>query len=110
MQLIAFALRTCLPALPETFVPRVFPMRGREEIEPTVERVIFYESPAPLTSPQRSMTPADDSTSATSTATGVACATPSSPRPRPVGSLDLTPDRPLGSKSLTDTRPRRVVL
>lgn len=47
-QLIAFALRvylTALPMTPETFVSRVFPMRGRKEIEPTVERVIFHENP-----------------------------------------------------------------
>ena len=47
-QLIAFALRvylTALPMTPETFVSRVFPMRGRKEIEPTVERVVFYENP-----------------------------------------------------------------
>jgi hypothetical protein len=47
-QLIAFALRvylTALPMTPETFVSRVFPMRGRKELEPTVERVIFYENP-----------------------------------------------------------------
>jgi hypothetical protein len=47
-QLMAFALRVYLPALPmtpETFVSRVFPMRGRKEIGPTVERVFFYENP-----------------------------------------------------------------
>jgi hypothetical protein len=47
-QLISFALRTylgALPMTPETFVSRVFPLRGRKEIEPTVERVVFYENP-----------------------------------------------------------------
>jgi hypothetical protein len=47
-QLIAFALRVYLAALPmtpETFVSRVFSARGRKEIEPTVEHVIFYENP-----------------------------------------------------------------
>ncbi len=47
-QLITFALRVYLAALPmtpETFVSRVFPMRGRKEIEPTIERVVFYENP-----------------------------------------------------------------
>lgn len=48
MQLIAFVLRvymTTLAMTPETFVSRVFPMHGRKEIEPTVERIIFYENP-----------------------------------------------------------------
>ena len=48
MQLIAFAQRTylkTLPMTPETFVSRVFPMHGRKEIEPDVERIIFYENP-----------------------------------------------------------------
>jgi len=48
MQLMAFALRlylTSLPMTPETFVTRVFPTRGRKEIEPNVERIIFYENP-----------------------------------------------------------------
>lgn len=47
-QLIAFALRVYLTAramTPETFVSRVFPVRGRKEIAPTVERVVFYENP-----------------------------------------------------------------
>ncbi len=47
-QLIAFALRLYLTALPmtsENFVSRVFPMRGRKEIGPDLERVIFYENP-----------------------------------------------------------------
>ena len=47
-QLIAFALRTYftdLPMTPETFVSRVFPVPGRKEIEPTVERIVFYENP-----------------------------------------------------------------
>ena len=30
---------------PETYVSRVFPVRGRKEIEPTVEHIIFYENP-----------------------------------------------------------------
>jgi len=29
---------------PDTFVSRVFPTRGRREIEPTVERVVFFEN------------------------------------------------------------------
>ena len=48
MQLISFALRRYLttPALSaETFVSRVFPIRGRKELEPAVERIIFYENP-----------------------------------------------------------------
>jgi len=47
-QLISFVLRLyllVLPMTPETFVNRVFPMRGRKEIEPTQERVVFYENP-----------------------------------------------------------------
>lgn len=47
-QLITFALReyaVTLPMTPETFVSRVFPLRGRKEIEPEVERVVFYENP-----------------------------------------------------------------
>ena len=46
-QRIAFALRIYLPALPmtpDTFISRVFSMHGRKEIEPTIERVIFYEN------------------------------------------------------------------
>lgn len=48
MQLMAFALRvylTALPMTPETFVTRLFPIRGRKEIENTAERVYFYENP-----------------------------------------------------------------
>lgn len=48
IQLITFALRKYLPALsmtPETFVSRVFPVRGRREIDPDLERVVFYENP-----------------------------------------------------------------
>lgn len=48
MQLITFALRLYLPMLPmsaQTFVSRVFSIRGRKEIEATIERVIFYENP-----------------------------------------------------------------
>jgi hypothetical protein len=47
-QLISFVLRCyllVLPMTPETLVNRVFPMRGRKEIEPEQERVIFCESP-----------------------------------------------------------------
>ena len=48
MQLMAFALRVYLTTLamtPETFVSRVFPIRGRKEIEPAVEHICFYENP-----------------------------------------------------------------
>ncbi len=48
IQLISFALRKYLPALPmtpETFVSRVFPVRGRKEIKPDLERIVFYENP-----------------------------------------------------------------
>ena len=48
MQLMAFVLRmylVALPMTPETFVTRLFPIRGRKEIQATVERVIFYENP-----------------------------------------------------------------
>ena len=47
-QLISFAVRQYLPTLPmtpETFVARVFPLHGRKEREPTLERVVFYENP-----------------------------------------------------------------
>jgi len=47
-QLISFVLRLyllALPMTPETFVNRVFPMRGRKEIEPEQERVVFYANP-----------------------------------------------------------------
>ncbi len=44
--LISFAIREYLPAAitAETFLSRVFSMRGRKEISPTEERVIFYEN------------------------------------------------------------------
>jgi hypothetical protein len=48
LQLISFAMRMYLAALPmtaDTFISRVFSLRGRKEIEPTVERVVFYENP-----------------------------------------------------------------
>lgn len=48
LQLIAFVLRVYLaplPMTPETFVSRVFSLRGRKEIEPSLERIIFYENP-----------------------------------------------------------------
>ena len=48
LQLIAFVLRVYLVALsmtPETFVSRVFSLRGRKEIEPSLERIVFYENP-----------------------------------------------------------------
>jgi hypothetical protein len=48
LQLISFASRTYLPALPmtaDTFIARVFPLRGRKEVEPDLERVVFYENP-----------------------------------------------------------------
>jgi len=48
MQLMTFALRVYLgvvPMTPETFVSRVFPIRGRKEIELIVERIIFYANP-----------------------------------------------------------------
>lgn len=47
-QLIAFTLRQYLielPMTPQTFVARVFSLRGRKEIEPSLERVVFYENP-----------------------------------------------------------------
>lgn len=47
-QLISFALREYLVMLPmtaATFVSRVFPLRGRKEVTPTDERIIFYENP-----------------------------------------------------------------
>lgn len=46
-QLIAFALREYLPMMPmttETFVRRVFSIKGRREIMRGEERVIFYEN------------------------------------------------------------------
>jgi hypothetical protein len=48
LQLIAFVLRmylTVLPMTPETFLSRVMSLRGRREIEPEVERVVFYQNP-----------------------------------------------------------------
>jgi len=48
LQLIAFVLRVyllALPMTPETFVSRVFCLRGRKEIEPEVERIVFYQNP-----------------------------------------------------------------
>ena len=48
LQLIAFVLRVflgALPMTPETFVSRVFSLRGRKEIESKVERIVFYENP-----------------------------------------------------------------
>ena len=48
LQLISFVLRVflgTLPMTPETFVSRVFSLRGRKEIEPEVERIVFYENP-----------------------------------------------------------------
>ncbi len=48
MQLMTFAMRiylSVLPMTPETFVTRMFPIRGRKHIEPTVERIYFYENP-----------------------------------------------------------------
>lgn len=47
-QLISFALRKYLPGqpmTPHTFVTRVLPIRGRKEIEPKQEKVVFYENP-----------------------------------------------------------------
>lgn len=47
-QLISFALREYLPLLPmtpETFASRVFGLRGRKEIHPDDEHVIFNENP-----------------------------------------------------------------
>lgn len=48
LQLIIWVLRnylTALPMTPETFASRVFALQGRKEIEPSVERVVFYENP-----------------------------------------------------------------
>jgi hypothetical protein len=48
LQLIAFVLRVYLlaiPMTPETFLSRVFCLRGRKEIEPEVERIVFYQNP-----------------------------------------------------------------
>lgn len=47
-QLISFALREYLSSMlmtPETFLQRVFTVRGRKEIYATEERVVFYENP-----------------------------------------------------------------
>lgn len=46
--LITFALREylcALPMTPQTFVSRVFSVRGRRELRPGEERVVFYENP-----------------------------------------------------------------
>jgi hypothetical protein len=46
--LITFALRvyfTAFSMTPQTFISRVFPLRGRKELEPTTERIVFYENP-----------------------------------------------------------------
>ncbi len=45
--LISFAIREYLPSAmtAETFLSRVFSVRGRKEISPTEERVVFYENP-----------------------------------------------------------------
>mgnify|MGYP001611424932 FL=1 len=46
--LITFALReylSAMPMTPQTFVSRVFGMRGRRELRPDEERVVFYENP-----------------------------------------------------------------
>lgn len=48
LQLIAFVLRVYLlaiPMTPEIFLSRVFCLRGRKEIEPEVERIVFYQNP-----------------------------------------------------------------
>lgn len=47
-QLITFALREYMPMLPitaDTFASRVFPLRGRKEIDSEAERIVFYENP-----------------------------------------------------------------
>ena len=47
-QLISFALREYLPSMPmspQTFVSRVFGIRGRKELRPTEEHIIFIENP-----------------------------------------------------------------
>jgi hypothetical protein len=46
--LITFALReylSAMPMTPHTFVTRVFGIRGRRELRPGEERVVFYENP-----------------------------------------------------------------
>lgn len=48
LQLIAFVLRLYLtdrPMTPETFISRIFPIRGRKEITTTLERIYFYDNP-----------------------------------------------------------------
>jgi len=48
LQLISFAMRVYLTGMPmtaDTFISRVFPLRGRKELEPDEERVVFYENP-----------------------------------------------------------------
>jgi len=44
--LISFAIREYLPSAmtAETFLSRIFSVRGRKEISPTEERVVFYEN------------------------------------------------------------------
>jgi len=47
LQLISFAVREYLPTMPmtpQTFLQRVLPMRGRKEISPDQELVVFYEN------------------------------------------------------------------
>jgi len=47
LQLISFALREYLPSMPmtpQTFLQRVLHVRGRKEIDPDQERVVFYEN------------------------------------------------------------------
>jgi hypothetical protein len=48
LQLISFALRVYLTALPmtaDTFITRVFSTRGRKEVTTDLECVVFYENP-----------------------------------------------------------------
>jgi hypothetical protein len=48
VQLIGFAQREYLPTMamtPQTFVTRIFPIRGRREVRPDEELVVFYENP-----------------------------------------------------------------
>lgn len=47
-QLISFVLREYLPSMPmssHTFVTRVFGLRGRKELHPTEEHIVFVENP-----------------------------------------------------------------
>jgi len=47
-QLISFALREYLPSMPmspQTFISRVFGLRGRKELHPAEEHIIFVENP-----------------------------------------------------------------